>query len=162
MKGLAERRTSSEVGAAKDGARGRGEARKNLQHAVEAGFAGRRCREGEAGAVRREAASGGGAVAWGRRRGSDGKYGRETLILSVQQNEWTGGYRRAGKERRGAKNFSAWAESLRIHQFFRSANSCQTILPYMWAVGRYSVRGMDRLILVRIISNSIIIYSIDR
>ena len=47
---------------AEDGARG---AHKNLQHAVEAGVAGRRCREGEAGAVRREAASGGGAVAWG-------------------------------------------------------------------------------------------------
>ena len=47
------------------------------------GVAGRRCREGEAGAVRREAASGGGAVAWGRRRGSDGKYGRETLMPSM-------------------------------------------------------------------------------
>ena len=54
--------------------------RKNLQHVVEAGVEGRRCREGEAGAARREAASGGGAVAWGRRRGSDGKYGRETLM----------------------------------------------------------------------------------
>ena len=85
------------------------------------------------------------------------------LILSIQQNEWAGRYRRAGKERRGAKNFSAWAESLRIHQFF---SVCQLLsnyftLHYMWAIRRYSVRGMGRLILVRIVSNSFIIYSID-
>jgi len=82
-KGLAERRTSSEVEATEDGAGGSQEPaarRRGRDCGGHGGVAGRRCREGEAGAVRGEATSGGGAVGWGRRRGSDGKYGRETLM----------------------------------------------------------------------------------
>ena len=85
-KGLAERRTSSEVEATEDGAGGSQEPaarRRGRDCGGHGGVAGRRCREGEAGAARREAASGGGTVAWGRRRGSDGKYGRQTLMLPM-------------------------------------------------------------------------------
>jgi len=65
-RGRPGRRTSSMVGAAEDGARG---ARENRQHAVEAVVA-----AGTAGS------RGGRRGRVVRRRGSDGKYGRETLM----------------------------------------------------------------------------------
>jgi len=80
------------------------------------------------------------------------------LILSIQQNEWADRYRRAGKERRGVKNFSACAE-------YRSVFSVSQLLTNYFVLHmshqKVFCEEISKLILMKIVSNSFILYSID-